>query len=36
MTAETLPTYVDEPWKSMAVVEACHASSDSGSVPIPL
>jgi predicted dehydrogenase len=30
-----LPTSVDEAWRTMAVIEACYASSDTGSTPIP-
>lgn len=30
-----LPTSVEEAWRTMAVIEACHASSDNGSTPIP-
>jgi len=30
-----LPTPVEDAWKTMAVIEACHASSDSGATPIP-
>jgi len=30
-----LPTCVEDAWRTMAVVEACHASSDAGSTPIP-
>jgi predicted dehydrogenase len=30
-----LPTSIEDSWKTMAVVEACHASSDRGSTPIP-
>jgi predicted dehydrogenase len=34
--AATLPTSVEDAWKTMAVIEACHASSDRGAVPLPL
>ena len=30
-----LPTSVEDAWRTMAVIEACHASSDSGATPIP-
>ena len=30
-----LPTSVEDAWRTMAVVEACHASSDRGATPIP-
>jgi predicted dehydrogenase len=30
-----LPTSVESAWRTMAVIEACHASSDRGSIPIP-
>ncbi len=30
-----LPTSVEDAWRTMAVAEACHASSDSGATPIP-
>jgi predicted dehydrogenase len=30
-----LPTSVEEAWRTMAVIEACHASSSRGAVPIP-
>jgi predicted dehydrogenase len=30
-----LPTSVEDAWRTMAVIEACHASSDHGSRPIP-
>jgi hypothetical protein len=30
-----LPTSVEDAWRTMAVVEACHASSDGGATPIP-
>jgi predicted dehydrogenase len=33
--AADLPTSVEDAWKTMAVVEACHASSDHGATPIP-
>jgi predicted dehydrogenase len=33
-TAE-LPTSVEDAWRTMAVVEACHASSERGATPIP-
>ena len=31
-----LPSSVEDAWRTMAVVEACHASSDAGAAPIPL
>jgi len=34
--ATTLPTSVEDAWRTMAVIEACHASSDRGAVTIPL
>ena len=30
-----LPTSVEDAWRTMAVVEACHASSERGATPIP-
>jgi predicted dehydrogenase len=30
-----VPTSVEDAWRTMAVVEACHASSDRGATPIP-
>jgi predicted dehydrogenase len=30
-----LPTSVDDAWKTMAVIEACYASSDKGGEKIP-
>jgi predicted dehydrogenase len=30
-----LPTSVEEAWRTMAVIEACHESSSRGAVPIP-
>jgi len=30
-----LPTSVEDAWRTMAVVEACYASSDRGATPIP-
>jgi predicted dehydrogenase len=30
-----LPTSVESAWRTMAVIEACHASSERGSTPIP-
>ncbi len=30
-----LPTSVEDSWRTMAVIEACHASSDRGATPIP-
>jgi predicted dehydrogenase len=30
-----LPTSVEDAWRTMAVIEACHASSDRGGEPIP-
>jgi predicted dehydrogenase len=33
--SDELPTSVEEAWRTMAVVEACHASSDRGATPIP-
>jgi predicted dehydrogenase len=33
--SKDLPTSVEDAWKTMAVIEACHASSDSGATPIP-
>jgi len=30
-----LPTSIEDAWRTMAVVEACHASSDRGATPIP-
>ncbi len=30
-----LPTSVEDAWRTMAVIEACHASSDHGATPIP-
>jgi predicted dehydrogenase len=32
----SLPTSVEDAWRTMAVIEACHASSDSGAIPIPV
>lgn len=32
----TLATSVEDAWRTMAVIEACHASSDGGATPIPL
>jgi len=29
-----LPTSIDDAWRTMAVVEACHASSDRGATPV--
>jgi predicted dehydrogenase len=33
--SDELPTSVEEAWRTMAVIEACHASSDRGATPIP-
>jgi predicted dehydrogenase len=33
--SQELPASVEEAWRTMAVVEACHISSDSGSTRIP-
>jgi predicted dehydrogenase len=33
--SDLLPTSVEDAWKTMAVIEACHASSDGGGTPIP-
>jgi predicted dehydrogenase len=33
--AGELPTSVEDAWRTMAVIEACHASSDGGGVRIP-
>jgi predicted dehydrogenase len=30
-----LPTSVEDAWRTMAVIEACHASSDHGATPVP-
>ncbi|HZZ20256.1 MAG TPA: Gfo/Idh/MocA family oxidoreductase [Opitutaceae bacterium] len=32
--SDTLPTSVEDAWRTMAVIEACHASSDRGAVKI--
>lgn len=32
----TLATSVDDAWRTMAVVEACHSSSDAGATALPL
>jgi hypothetical protein len=29
-----LPTSIDDAWRTMAVVEACHVSSDLGGTPV--
>jgi predicted dehydrogenase len=31
-----LPTSVEDAWRTMAVIEACHASSGGGATPLPL
>lgn len=32
----SLPTSVEEAWRTMAVIEACYASSERGAEPVPL
>ena len=34
--AAVLAASVEGAWRTMAVIEACHASSDAGAIPIPL